>query len=258
MTRHLLIFLLFFYCFSLSWAAGTNDGITEEYQEDYTEKKDYSGLFQPDNSDTRAIEKARFDENLPEKYKSIIKSYETAPPKEVRKSWFDNLLRKIFGNLPSINFLGISKLFQILIYAGIGFLAIYLIRLIISSGFDWPFGTKKVEGPEQLEDTMEVTGSEDLSTAIRKAVSEGNFRLAVRYWYIHLLRFSDRNAIISYHPEKTNSDYVHEITNPDFKAKFTELSRIYDFVWYGELPIGERDYRHIAERFDHLVNMLSA
>lgn len=258
MKRKLLIIIVFFNCLNFSWAGDPDDGVVGEYHEESSEGKDYSGLFPPNNSDARTTEKAHFDENLPEKYESIVKSYETDPPKPVKQSWFKNLLRKIFGNMPQFGFSGISKLFQILIYVGIGILAFYLVRLIFSSGFDWPFGKTKTGGPEQLEDDLEVEGNDDLSVAIRKAASEGNFRLAVRYWYIHLLRFFDRHELISYHPEKTNSDYVQEISNSDYRAKFAELSRIYDFVWYGEIPIAEREYRHIADRFDNMVNALSA
>ncbi len=257
MIRKLLIVIVFFNCLNFSSAGGPDDGEIEVYQEESSEE-DYSGLIQANNSDARVTEEAHFDDNLPEKYKSIVKSYETVPPKPVKQSWFNKLLRKIFGKMPMFGFSGISKVFQILIYVGIGILAVYLIRLIFSSGFDWPFGRKKAGDPEQLEDALDVKGNDDLSVAIRKAVSEGNFRLAVRYWYIHLLRFSDRSEIISYHPEKTNSDYVREIANPDYRAKFAELSRIYDFVWYGEIPIAEGEYRHIANRFDNMVNTLSA
>ena len=41
-------------------------------------------------------------------------------------------------------------------------------------------------------------------------------------------------------------EYLYEIENPNLKQKFSDLSRIFDYIFYGEFEIND-DYYHMLE-----------
>ncbi|MEI7487385.1 MAG: hypothetical protein WCJ72_08235 [Chryseobacterium sp.] len=53
-----------------------------------------------------------------------------------------------------------------------------------------------------------------------------------------LKKLSDKKSI-NWNPEKTNKDYVTELKVPNLKNEFSNLSYIFEYVWYGEFSIDE-------------------
>ena len=68
-------------------------------------------------------------------------------------------------------------------------------------------------------------GAHGLSAAlISEAESNNNYRLAIRYYYLWLLKGLSEKEIIDYDPEKTNSDYQYEIKTPEISEQFAYTS----------------------------------
>lgn len=87
-----------------------------------------------------------------------------------------------------------------------------------------------------------IIKTEDISKLINKAISEENYRLAIRYHYLDTLRKMDQNGIIDYNFDKTNADYSAEIKTEALKNKFKRITRIYEYSWYGEFEVSQENY----------------
>lgn len=93
----------------------------------------------------------------------------------------------------------------------------------------------------------------NFDTLIAKAKGENNFRLAVRYLYLQLLQKLSAAGAISFAVDKTNAEYVRELSDKPFKSDIQELTRYYDYVWYGEFEMNADQYERIESRFKSLV-----
>ena len=97
--------------------------------------------------------------------------------------------------------------------------------------------------------------TEDLDTInfdkqIKEAVGALNYRLATRWHYLKLLYVYDKKQLIIFAPFKTNIDYSNELRNNEEQQKqFLKLSRIYEYVWYGQFTLNEENYRNYEQEF---------
>lgn len=78
-----------------------------------------------------------------------------------------------------------------------------------------------------------------------QAAQAGNYRLAVRYQYLHLLQTMASKKLIELLPQRTNQHYLRAITNTDCKKAFATVLLQYEYVWFGNLNINEAQYRSI-------------
>jgi hypothetical protein len=58
----------------------------------------------------------------------------------------------------------------------------------------------------------EIIKSKNIQILIENAIQEGNYRLAIRYYYLHVLQSLSEKEIIVYQFDKTNTDYLKEIS----------------------------------------------
>ena len=62
--------------------------------------------------------------------------------------------------------------------------------------------------------------------------------------------------IIELAADKTNNNYVRELTNKNYQQDFAALTLNYEYVWYGEFAIDENIYRRLATDFLQFNNKI--
>lgn len=73
--------------------------------------------------------------------------------------------------------------------------------------------------------------------------AQGQFREAIRHLYLALLSRLHRDGAIDYDPTCSNWEYLATFKGPgEQKPPFRELTRRFDFVWYGNLDASETSY----------------
>ncbi|WP_053992317.1 DUF4129 domain-containing protein [Mangrovimonas sp. TPBH4] len=97
-----------------------------------------------------------------------------------------------------------------------------------------------------------IIKNEDIQVLIQKAISQNNYRLAIRYHYLQSLKNLSEQQIIDWKQQKTNEDYIKEISQDQLKNEFTTITRIYDYVWYGEFPIDDIKFGTLSTVFEKL------
>jgi hypothetical protein len=84
---------------------------------------------------------------------------------------------------------------------------------------------------------------------IGKAESANNFRLAVRLWYLQILKELADNHRIDYRHERTNSDYVSQLYNTPYYRDFFRLTRNFEYTWYGQFDLSAEAYEMMRTDF---------
>lgn len=139
-----------------------------------------------------------------------------------------------------------------------GFIVFVILKLVLGSeiGF-WNFKKGKKKVAEKLvyedEDIHEV----DLEALLQSAILENNYRLAVRYYYLSLLKELSTKKLIAYHKDKTNSTYKYELEKGTVRDDFSYLTYVYTYVWYGEFPINSEDFKIIKVKYASFKNALN-
>lgn len=94
--------------------------------------------------------------------------------------------------------------------------------------------------------------SDNLKSLAEEALKSQDFRLALRYRYLLVLQALIHRKLIVWKSSKTNYDYQKELRETQFLAPFTEVTRIYNFVWYGHFDLDEKTYGELEGAFNHL------
>lgn len=209
--------------------------------------------------DTTALNELRFfDSDLNQKYTDDAFNYDRKDGETQNVlgqfiNWIFKGLQRVFGITIPPNLAEIMKYF---VFVLLGVLALYLlVKFLLGENVSSLF-TKKAVAIVDITISEEHIENLDLDVLIANAVNENNFRLAIRYQYLKVLKLLSQKNIIEWHYEKTNLDYQNEITQSSLKPLFKEVSYLYDYIWYGEQEIDDAKYRMAQSRFIALNNIL--
>jgi hypothetical protein len=108
--------------------------------------------------------------------------------------------------------------------------------------------TEKVGEAAAEEDT--VTPGSNMDALITQALRNGNYRLAIRYHYLKCLHRMAERGLVQYAVDKTNYQYVQEVSNSALRNDFAGITLHYEYVWYGEFTIDETIYRKLETGFN--------
>jgi len=98
----------------------------------------------------------------------------------------------------------------------------------------------------------------DLLKLIKQAIDQKNYRLAIRFYYLNIIKQLEENELITWEQQKTNEDYIQEISKENIKSSFKDLTRLYDFVWYGNFEIDETKFVKVAANFEATTNLINS
>lgn len=167
-------------------------------------------------------------------------------------TWLMDKLQNVFGIELSP---GVQKVMEIAIYVLLGLLALYLLIRFLTGERASAIFRKDATSFARFDLSEEHIENIDLDALLGDAVAHKNYRSAIRFQYLKVLKTLSQKQIIIWHYEKTNLDYEKEINAPKMKGLFKEVSYLYDHIWYGQQDIDEQKY-HVAEtRFNLLINM---
>ena len=161
----------------------------------------------------------------------------------------------LFGDFKSNAFL--YFLYKAMPYIIIGGVVVFLIwlfyRLNPGSGLLY----SKDEAQVFFTEEEKIIKSEDIQVLIDDALANKNYRLAVRYYFLLILKSLSEKEIINYQFDKTNSDYIREIKQEHLSLQFKKSAFIYEYVWYGNFEVSETDFTKAKYQFVTLKNNIS-
>ena len=113
---------------------------------------------------------------------------------------------------------------------------------------------------KELHDSSPVTNIRELEIDIllREAMASGNYRLAIRIYFLGLLKKLDEDGFIVWKKDKTNRDYLSELFSKQYYfEELKSLTLAYEQVWYGDHTLSIQTYEKIISSFqevDHKIN----
>ena len=116
---------------------------------------------------------------------------------------------------------------------------------------------KSQESPDVFfTEEEEIIKTKDIQKLVQKALENQDYRLAVRYSYLLILKRLSNANFIEYEFEKTNSDYIAEITSENIKTQFQKVTTLYDYIWYGSFSVTQADYQIAQKSFNRLETQI--
>jgi hypothetical protein len=152
------------------------------------------------------------------------------------------------------NFLNSDFLKLILWALAIGFVVFILYRLFLAEGV-FKRNLKSLNSDAKVAEEI-ITQESDFDSLIRLALQNSNYRLALRYQYLRTLHLLAGKGLVSLAPDKTNFNYVSEISNIENRNAFAALTLNYEYAWYGEFDVDKNIYAKIESNFSILNNKI--
>ncbi len=160
------------------------------------------------------------------------------------KAWIGNLFLRffewIFGAEKAVGALAVFL--RTLPYILLGVLIFILIKFFLKVNANAMKQAKKEASSVSLSEEEHIIKNEDIQELIRKAVANGDYRLAIRYYYLFILQKMTDQELIDWQLQKTNEDYYQEIEASELKTPFRAITRLYDYIWYGGFSLDQKKY----------------
>lgn len=175
------------------------------------------------------------------------------------KNWFYNILRSFFEWLFGVDAAPdyIAFFLKYLPYVLLGLLLFLLIRFLINANTKNILFSKENKNMVILSEEERLIKTEDIQALIQDAVKQKDYRLAIRYYYLFLLKLLTEKELIEWQLQKTNDDYISELSESNIQPLFKKVTVLYDYIWYGEFKIDEERYQHAKSSFDSLKNSIA-
>jgi hypothetical protein len=158
-----------------------------------------------------------------------------------------------------------SPIISMIMWLILGGAIIFAIYLILKNLKDFRFNfNKKVE----IESTSAIIEEENITaqnlnqvsfqSQIEKCIQEGNYRLAIRYYYLWIVKNLNEANLIEFNIDKTNFDYLKELkTKNSFAseklAQFKNCTLFYEYVWFGNFDLKEPVFLKIENSFKDFI-----
>jgi len=148
----------------------------------------------------------------------------------------------------------ILKILGFLLIAGV---LIFVLVHLFGSGL---FAKNKVPSTfiNQLTELDESPMESDLERYLREALARRDFKLAIRIYYLMILKSLNDAEVITWKKEKTNMDYMRELRqHPNYEA-LSNNTYIFEYVWYGEKDIHEPQFNTLSKPFIQLLHQMKS
>jgi len=144
-----------------------------------------------------------------------------------------------------------------LFYAALAIAVVYLVYFLFNEGGSGLFSSKQHQKINDYEDiTAENIENADINSLIKNAENSDNYRLAIRYYYLLVLKNLSLKNYIKFEDDKTNAEYLNEISDKPFSDKFSYTSYLYNYIWYGEFPLDANQYNNAKSNFATLLKQI--
>ena len=138
----------------------------------------------------------------------------------------------------------------IVILLGIGILVFFLIKALGNENLFSPKDKKlKPATVIDLKNIEENLEEAELANPIRQAIAEGNYTLAVRLYYLAILKDLSLNKKIKWKKDKTNGEYLREIAGTPAFSDFQKITLVFERIWYGKMELKKGDFLKVEKLF---------
>lgn len=136
-------------------------------------------------------------------------------------------------------------------------LIVWLVMRAIKEGNIFNPANRKIKLDGEVIDLEHIEANleqiDDLDPVIQQAIRQGNYPLAIRLYYLAILKALTESKAIVWKRDKTNRAYVQEMRNHTFFEPFSTTTRVFERIWYGNATLQTPDFERIKPDFDQLL-----
>lgn len=142
-----------------------------------------------------------------------------------------------------------TLLWIIIIGGFVAFMAMYLMssNVRMFNKKERRIGTGEEDEEPEMDDIFAINYQKEID----RAANGGNYRLAIRLMFLRLLKSLSERNIIQYKHDRTNLDYLMQLSTTNYYKDFFRITRNYEYSWYGKFPVSEDVYKVIKQDFEH-------
>ncbi|MCI5080139.1 MAG: hypothetical protein MRY78_00525 [Saprospiraceae bacterium] len=107
---------------------------------------------------------------------------------------------------------------------------------------------------EKAEENIEQA---DTRSLLQKAIDQKAYNLAIRLYFLSVLKELSQQKIINWKKDKTNRDYQRELYNSPFLHDFRQLCLIFDHSWYGQRNITASVFQQLEPEFKSFLSQIN-
>jgi hypothetical protein len=142
------------------------------------------------------------------------------------------------------------RMISYLVIIGLAIFILYLVAKNVSFTRKFSKETVITDDTDGIVDDIQNLNTQ---TLLQQALAQGNYRLAVRLYYLELLKKLNEAGIIIWKKDKTNRDYLSEIFSRDYYYDdVRKLTLAYELVWYGERSLTQESFQRLISNFENL------
>ncbi len=200
----------------------------------------------------------------PEKLKSLQESEDFKYYQDVRPDltawerfwrkvgqWLNSLLGSSKEDTSDSNWNYVTYIFLI----GI---TVFVIIKLLQIDFVGLFGRKTSKVVIPYETYTEDIHELNFQSLIEEAETQGDYRRAIRLYYLNMLKVLTDLELIKWTPSKTNRTYVTELQNNPLQRPFAHITQLFEYVWYGGSALNEESFAAVRQSIQEFNRSIKA
>ena len=203
------------------------------------------------------IERHDFDEK---KWASLKEGIDYSGPKKKPKKATEKKAEKEVEK-PNSGIKGLGGFFKILgIIVLVGLLVLLIVKMAGGENLFGPKNSKIKPSISQAEiDNIEENLHEaELTDPIQRAIAAGDYPMAVRLYYLAVLKELSVKNHIRWKRDKTNGEYLRELAGSPLFGTVQEVTLAFERVWYGKVELTRSDFDQLEIKLKKAVATASA
>ena len=152
------------------------------------------------------------------------------------------------------------ELFKVLFWIiAAGLIAFFVYQMTKSGRFIFKRSRKiaDINDATTIHIDEEDIQNNDFDALIRRASSQKNYVLAVRLYYMAILKELDLKGDIKWQKEKTNSRYLYEMRANTLLLSFKNCTGLFDTYFYGQRLLDGNVFTSVQTEFESLLKSVT-
>lgn len=173
------------------------------------------------------------------------------PKKEIEPGFFTKLIEGLMRFLSYLPW-------EIIFYFAVGLFLVFIATRIYKNGGILKRNSKKLYDESDFVFIEENLAEVNLNSLIKKAETEENYPLAIRYLHYQNLQNLDKKGWIEWDPKKTNQQFINQIKDEKARISFNQNTKIFNQVWFGEFQLDANKYTEFKSIFNQFNQNLAS
>ena len=107
-----------------------------------------------------------------------------------------------------------------------------------------------------LEQAVDEIEESDLERLLRESLEGTDYKMAIRVYYLMIIKGLSDKELIKWKKDKTNRTYVREMKKSDYYDQFKQITRDFEKAWFGEDEVKQSDFQRLQPNFQSFVNII--